>query len=143
MKESMPMRGIDRLVVCAAIGLTAIAAVGQQTTVPALQAPATLTLAQAERIAIRNNPDVSVARLGALAQGQEVREARSAWMPTLTGNITAVDAHQNTRITAGVLNNPSVYPRAAGGLSVSQLITDFGRTHNLVLSARSEAQAHL
>jgi len=137
------MRGIDRLVVCAAIGLTAIAAVGQQTTVPALQAPATLTLAQAERIAIRNNPDVSVARLVALAQGQEVREARSAWMPTLTGNMTAVDAHQNTRITAGVLNNPSVYPRAAGGLSVSQLITDFGRTHNLVLSARSEAQAHL
>lgn len=137
------MRQNNWLALCAAIGFMSIAAAGQQTTVPASQAPATLTLARAERIAIQNNPDISVAHLVALAQGQVAREARSAWMPTLTGNMTAVDAHQNTRITAGVLNNPSVYPRAAGGLSVSQLITDFGRTHNLVLSARSEAQARL
>src|SRR6185437_1640223 len=43
----------------------------------------------------------------------------------------------------GVLNNPSVFDRAAGGLTVSQLITDFGRTHNLVLSAKSMARAQL
>ena len=137
------MRGINWLAISAAIGIMSVAAAGQQTTGPTTQAPATLTLAEAEHIAIRNNPDISVARLVALAQGQVVREARSAWMPTLTGNMTAVDAHQNTRITAGVLNNPSVYPRAAAGLSVSQLITDFGRTHNLVLSARSDAQARV
>ena len=33
--------------------------------------------------------------------------------------------------------------KAAAGLSISQLITDFGRTHNLVLSARSNAEAQL
>jgi outer membrane protein len=64
-------------------------------------------------------------------------------MPTAVGNLTAVDAHDNSRITAGLLNNPTVYDRAAGGLSVSQLITDFGRTHNLVLSAESTARAQL
>ncbi len=102
-----------------------------------------LTLAQAEQMAIRNNPNVTVARLLALAQAQVTREVRSAEMPMATGDLTAVDAHQNTRITAGLLNNPSVYNRAAGGLTVSQLITDFGRTHFLVRSAQSNAQAQL
>ena len=64
-------------------------------------------------------------------------------MPMAAGNLTAVDAHENSRITAGLLNNPSIYNRAAGGLTVSQLITDFGRTHNLVLSAQSSAKAQL
>jgi outer membrane protein len=39
------------------------------------------------------------------------------------------------------LNNPVVYRRAAGGLTLSQLITDFGRTHNLVGSAELRAKA--
>jgi outer membrane protein len=103
----------------------------------------TLTITQAEQIAIRNNPDISVAHLLALAQAQVTREARSAELPTAVGSLTAVGSHPNSRITAGVLNNPSVYDRAAGGLSVSQLITDFGRTHNLVLSAKSNARAQL
>ena len=42
---------------------------------------------------------------------------------------------------AGGLNNPSVYDRAAGGLAVSQLITDFGRTANLTASSKFQAQA--
>lgn len=102
-----------------------------------------LTIDQAEQMAIRNNPNVSVARLVALAQAQVTREARSAEMPTAIGDLTAVDAHENSRITAGALNNPSIYDRAAGGLTVSQLITDFGRTHNLVKSAQSNARAQL
>ena len=102
-----------------------------------------LTLAQAELLAIRNNPNITVARLLALAQAQVTREARSAEFPTAIGDLTAVGAHQNSRITAGLLNNPSVYDRAAGGLTVRQLITDFGRTHNLVRSAQSNAKAQL
>jgi outer membrane protein len=103
----------------------------------------TLTIAEAEQIAIRNNPNVSVARLLALAQAQVTREVRSVEMPMAAGNLTAADAHAGTRITAGFLNNPIVYNRAAGGLTVTQLITDFGRTHNLVLSAQSNAKAQL
>jgi outer membrane protein len=102
-----------------------------------------LTITQAEQIAIRSNPGISVARLLALAQAQVTREVRSAEMPTAVGDLTAVGAHENSRITAGALNNPIVYDRAAGGLTVSQLITDFGRTHNLVLSAQSNAKAQL
>jgi len=94
-------------------------------------------------MAIEHNPNISVARLIALAQAQVTREVRSGELPTATGSLTAVGAHQNSRITAGFLNNPSIYDRAAGGLAVSQLITDFGRTHNLVKSAQSYAKAQL
>ncbi len=116
-----------------------------QTNAPATAQPAgpALTIAQAEQMAIRNNPNISVARLLALAQAQVTREVRSAEMPMATVNLTAVDSHENSRITAGLLNNPSVYNRAAGGLTISQLITDFGRTHNLVLSAESTARAQM
>lgn len=102
-----------------------------------------LTLTQAEQLATKNNPRVLIGRLLALAQGQVTREARAAELPTISANLTAVDSHAGSRITAGALNNPVVYERAAGGASVSQLITDFGRTHNLVTSAdlRAKAQA--
>lgn len=102
-----------------------------------------LTLDQAEQLAIRQNPDISVARLLALAQAQVVREARSPEMPTVRADLTAVDAHTNTRITAGALNNSSIFDRAAGGLTISQLLTDFGRTRNLVKSSQSSARAEL
>jgi outer membrane protein len=46
-----------------------------------------------------------------------------------------------TRIEAGGLNNPSVFNRVAGGLGVSQLLTDFGRTANLTASSKFQAQA--
>jgi len=110
---------------------------------PSTAAPAgpQLTLAQAERMALQHNPNISVARLLQLAQAQVTREVRSVEFPIASGDLTAVDAHKNSRITAGLLNNPTVYNRAAGGLTVSQLITDFGRTHRLVLSAKANASA--
>lgn len=102
-----------------------------------------LTLAQAEQMALEHNPNISVARLLQLAQGEMIREARSSELPNSFLNLTAVGAHENSRITAGDLNNPTVYDRAAGGLTVSQLLTDFGRTHSLVRNAQSNAKAQI
>lgn len=100
-----------------------------------------LTLAEAEAIALKNNPQISIGRLRALVAQQYVREARSALLPTATLSITAVDSNPGSRITAGLLNNPTVYPRAAGGASVSQLVTDFGRSTNLWFSSQFGAKA--
>ena len=100
-----------------------------------------LSAKDAEAIALKNNPAISVARLTALASEQVTREARSALWPQAYANMTAVDARNNSRITAGALNNPIIYTRAAGGATVSQLITDFGHTTNLVASARLHARA--
>lgn len=101
----------------------------------------TLSLKDAESLALKNNPQISAARLTALASRQVTREQRSNLWPTVTGSITGVDAQANSRITAGALNNPLIYERAAGGLTVDQLITDFGRTANLISSASLAAKA--
>jgi len=101
----------------------------------------TLNLAQAEGIALKNNPQVSVSRLKAMIAGQFVREQRSALLPNASINLTAVEANPGSRVAAGALNNPVLFSRAAEGAVVTQLITDFGRTTNLVSSAESEAKA--
>src|SRR5579863_10258511 len=75
-----------------------------------------LTLKQAEALAIQNNPQISAARLIVLASQQVTREARAGLFPVATGNITGVDAESGTRISAGALNNPVIYERAAAGL---------------------------
>ena len=100
-----------------------------------------LALAQAEAIAIKNNPQITVGRLRTLVAQQYVRESRSALMPNANLSITAVDANPGSRLTAGFLNNPILFPRAAGGASVNQLVTDFGRTTNLLSSSEFAAKA--
>src|SRR5271155_2673537 len=62
-----------------------------------------LTRQRAEQLALKNNPRISVASLLALAQKQVVRETRSALLPKLNGNGTAVDAEEESRVSAGSL----------------------------------------
>jgi len=101
----------------------------------------TLTLAQAEALALRNNPQITIGKLRALVASQYVREARSALLPTAYLSVTAVDANPGSRIAAGGLNNPILFPRAAAGATVGQLITDFGRSTNLLSSSEYQAKA--
>ena len=100
-----------------------------------------LSLSDAQALALKNNPQISFARLTALASQQVTRQVRSNLWPTATMDLTAVDSEPGSRITAGALNNPTVYPRAAAGATVTQLITDFGRTTNLISSASLAAKA--
>ena len=105
-------------------------------------APLHLTLKEAQDLALRQNPRISVASLTALADEQATREARAAFYPTIVANATAAGADSaDTRLAAGGLNNPSVFDRNAEGVSVSQLITDFGRTSALAKSAESRSRA--
>ncbi len=111
------------------------------TTQAPLPAGLQLSRQNAEQIALKNNPAISVARLSALASQQTTREVRSNLWPAVYANLTAVDAYDDSRIAAGGLNNPIIFERAAAGTTVSQLITDFGHTTNLVASARLQAKA--
>ena len=100
-----------------------------------------LTLAEAEQLAIQNNPQFGAAKLNAAASYQIPVELRANAQPTMFGSITGVGADSGSRLAAGGLNNPVVYSRLGSGLSISQLITDFGRNGNLVESAKLRAQA--
>jgi len=100
-----------------------------------------LTLGEAEKIALQNHPKIRAAIHLAAAAEARVTESRSAYFPFLYGSLTGVEAETNSRVAAGSLNNPIVYDRYANGISLNQLVTDFGRTHELVKSSNSHAQA--
>jgi outer membrane protein len=98
----------------------------------AQQQPKPLSLIEAQGLAIQNNPQFTAAKLNAAASYQ---------VPIVTGSLTGVGADSGSRLAAGALNNPAVYNRLAAGVTVSQMLTDFGRTRNLVDMAKLRAQA--
>lgn len=109
---------------------------------PALaQTVLTLSLQQAEQVAIQNHPQIQVATALASAAEAQRREVRASYFPTATGGISGAEANDTNRIGAGVLNAPRIFPKFAQGFQVNQLLTDFGRTHQLVKSATLHAQA--
>jgi outer membrane protein len=108
----------------------------------AAQDPPRLTLQQAEQIALQNHPLIQASQYGALAAHEIVREARAPYFPSAFGSVTGAEAETGSRLAAGGLNNPIIYDRFAAGVSVGQLLTDFGRTHALVQTSSLIAQAH-
>jgi len=126
------------------LGATSSLAQGQPQAQPGqsgTSSGASLTLVQAEATALRNNPQITIGKLRALEAQQYVRETRSALLPTAYLSLTGVDSEAGSRIAAGALNNPILFSRAAAGATVSQLVTDFGRTTNLVSSSQFQAKA--
>src|ERR1700683_3538482 len=108
------------------------------------QAPAAaphLTLKDAEALALKNHPQVQAAQLNYQASQQAVTETRSAYYPTIGGDVTGSEGNPQARIGAGYLSTSRLFDRFAQGISISQLITDSGRTPNLVASSRLQAQA--
>jgi outer membrane protein len=101
----------------------------------------TLTLQQAEQIAIQNHPQIQASTALASAAEAQVREVRAAYYPTANGSVTGAEAIDTNRIGAGVLNAPRVFPKFAQGAQLNQLITDFGRTYQFVKSANFHARA--
>jgi outer membrane protein len=98
--------------------------------------PMRLTRADAEQLAIKTNPRISVGHLLALAQHQVYRESRSADLPNFNGAVSAVDANEGSRIGAGGLTASRLLEHAGAGVTLNQLVTDFGRTTNLVSSSK-------
>jgi outer membrane protein len=100
-----------------------------------------LSLADAQALALKNHPQVLASQATYLQADQITRATRSAYYPTLSGDVTGAQANLNSRLGAGVLNDPALFSHFGTGLSLSQLITDSGRTGNLVSHAKLQAQA--
>ena len=106
-----------------------------QTATPAL------SLQDAQALALKNHPQVLASQAGYLRADQITTQVRSAYFPALNGEVTGAQANLNSRLGAGVLNDPRLFNHFGSGLALSQLITDSGRTPNLVASAKLQAQA--
>ncbi|HXN49841.1 MAG TPA: TolC family protein [Bryobacteraceae bacterium] len=103
--------------------------------------PTRLTLKEAEVLALKNHPHVLAAESEVASAGQQVREARSAYYPDLSADITGSQGNNLSRIGAGALSPSRLFNRFGQGIVLSQLVTDSGRTPNLVASSRLHAQA--
>ena len=101
-----------------------------------------LTRPEAHALALAQHPRLAAAGYQQFAAEQAARAVHAAVLPTVNLALTAAGAaSSDTRLMAGALNNPSVFDRAAEGIIVNQLLTDFGRTGDLTASARLHAEA--
>jgi len=100
-----------------------------------------LTLQQAETMALQNHPQIQAAQHEAAFANQQIVEARSAYFPAVNADVTGSGANNGARIGAGFITDSRLFDRFGAGFNFNQLITDLGRTKNLVASSRLQAQA--
>jgi outer membrane protein len=105
------------------------------------QTPPMLTLQQAEAMAVKNHPQIQAAQNEVNFANQQIVVNRAPYYPGVTGDITGSQGNSLARIGAGDLAASRLFDRESQGIVVQQLITDSGRTPNLVASARFQAQA--
>lgn len=104
--------------------------------------PNPMSLSQAEGIAVTNQPRLLAAQLRARASSQRIRETRSGFQPLIAFNATgALVADTGSSTAAGNVTTSAVSDRFAYGGTLSQLVTDFGRTSSLVRTSRYQAEA--
>lgn len=100
-----------------------------------------LKLSDAKALALKNHPQVLASQATYLRADQIVTESKAAYYPVLNGEITGSQGYENARIGSGFLQASRLFNHFGTGLSLSQLITDSGRTPNLVTSSKLQAQA--
>ena len=105
------------------------------------QTPQKLTLKDAETLALKNHPQILAAENEVGYANQQIVEARSAYYPAVDADLTGSAANRQARIGAGYLTDSRLFNRFGDGFTLSQLVTDLGRTPNLVASSRLGAQA--
>jgi outer membrane protein len=108
-----------------------------------IEQPQPLTLAQVQAIALKHHPTIAAQGFRAEAAGETVQENKAALYPQIYGSAARVFAGSNTRIGAppGAINDPTVLARGSAGISISQLITDFGRQSDLIESSEAALRA--
>ena len=136
MSAEKPFNRMHKILAANVIGIVLCGLASGQT-----QASPSITLAQAEALAIGNHPQVATARNVAAAAGQHVIQARSAYYPAIDAEITGTQANPLARIGAGILPASALFNRNGEGFQLSQLVADFGRRSNLVANSRLLAQA--
>ena len=123
-----------------------------------------LDLPTAETLALRHAPAIAREYFRTQAAKEVVKQVRAGLFPQLTGSVAAVGTGDDisnvfggspitnvnpesrpvsTRLGAvGGLNNPTVFSRQSDGINLTQLVTDFGRTANLIAASHFSALSH-
>ena len=105
------------------------------------QAPVRLTLEEAKASALNNHPQILTAQNEAAYTNEEITVSRAPYFPTFSADLTGTQGTPSGRIGAGALSASRVFNRFGQGVVFSQLVSDSGRTKNLVAGSRFQAQA--
>src|SRR5579863_1861976 len=120
---------------------TAICAQNPPAPAPPSQNLPKLTLQEAEALAIQSHPQIQAAQNEVNYSNQQIVENRAAYYPNVTGDLTGSQGNDLSRIGAGDLSASRLFNRFGQGVVIRQLVTDSGRTPNLVRSSQLQAQA--
>jgi outer membrane protein len=104
-------------------------------------APVHLSLKDAAALALKNHPQVAAEQNATSAERERIVEVRSAYLPSIYGYGTVSQGNIGGRIGAGQLSVSRLFNRVGTGIEINQLITDSGRTANLLAQSRLQAGA--
>lgn len=136
MVHSCSLPAMMLAVICLGSGLRANAApVPDWAAAPGVAQASTLTLGESILFALDRDPSVSqqAAQFG-IGQAQ-IAQARSAWLPQISLNGST--GHSRTTDSSGSLKNSAAY-----GLSLTQLVYDFGKTNSNISQQQSQRESY-
>lgn len=100
----------------------------------------TLNLEQAEAMAIQNHPRIASAKAEADVADAAADIVGARQKLQLSGGLTGSVADHGSRQGIGGVNAPDLFTRLGVGVTLSQLVTDFGRSSLATESARENAE---
>lgn len=103
-----------------------------------------LSLSQAQDIALHTHPRIKASDFNSDASREAINAVHANYLPQISGNAVRAFAGSNARIAAtNGLNDPTVIDRGSLGVSVSQLVTDFGKTADLLQASKFDLDTKL
>src|SRR3989442_7618728 len=105
------------------------------------QRPVRLTLSEAEAMALNNHQQLLAAKNEAAYTNEQITVSRAPYFQTFSADFTGTQGNELARIGAGAFSASRLFNRFGQGMVFSQLVTDSGRTKNLVASSRFQAEA--
>src|SRR5262249_19710922 len=100
-----------------------------------------LTLADAKTMALSNHPQILAAQNEPVNTNEQITGPRAPFFPSFAVDLRGTEGKELPRFGAGVLSATRLFNRFGQGVIFSQLVTDSGRTKNLVASSRLQAEA--
>jgi outer membrane protein len=100
-----------------------------------------LSLKEAQEMALQNHPRIAAAQNEVNYANQQIAVNRAGYYPDINADVTGSQGNNMARIGAGDLPSSRLFNRFGQGVIIRQMITDSGRTPNLVASSRLSAQA--
>src|SRR5438093_10070931 len=105
------------------------------------QRPVRLTLSEAKTMALTVHPQILAAQNEPAYTNEQITVSRAPYFPTVSADLTGTQGNELARIGAGAFSASRLFNRFGQGMVFSQIVTDSGRTKNLVAGSRLQAAA--